>query len=201
LKWEAGYLLIGGGFALWLLMKIKLIPAGFLGFTVFDGVDWLPWIVSAVGCGMVAQGKRLEQKAEEEYWRHKNRDPKDADAYNNRGLAWSNKGDTDRAIADFNRAIELDPKYVYAYNGRGLAWYNKGDTDRAIADYNRAIELDPKNAYAYYNRGLAHEDREGGDLASALTDFRTFVRLSPNDPDGPRAVSRVEAKIDARNKR
>jgi len=40
LKWEAGYLLIGGGFALWLLMKIKLIPAGFLGVTVFDGVDW-----------------------------------------------------------------------------------------------------------------------------------------------------------------
>ena len=71
MKWEAGYFLIGGGFALWLLMKIKFIPVGFLRFTVFDGVDWLPWIVGAVGCAMVAQDKRLERKAEEEYQRHK----------------------------------------------------------------------------------------------------------------------------------
>lgn len=31
-------------------------------------------------------------------------------SYNNRGVAWSAKGDHDQAISDFNEAIGLDPK-------------------------------------------------------------------------------------------
>src|SRR3990167_8365577 len=36
-------------------------------------------------------------------------DPNLAQAYNNRGLAYADKGQNDRAIEDFNRAIALDP--------------------------------------------------------------------------------------------
>jgi tetratricopeptide (TPR) repeat protein len=33
-----------------------------------------------------------------------------ARAYNNRGFAWTAKGDLDRATADFDEAVRLDPK-------------------------------------------------------------------------------------------
>jgi tetratricopeptide (TPR) repeat protein len=49
--------------------------------------------------------------------------------YYNRGLAYRNKGDYDRAIADYNQAIRLDPKYAAAYNNRGRAYADKGDHD------------------------------------------------------------------------
>ena len=75
------------------------------------------------------------------------------DAYYNRGVAYSDKGDTDRAIADFTEAIRLDPKYANAYVNRGVAYGDKGENDRAIADYTEAIRLDPKFAHAYCNRG------------------------------------------------
>jgi tetratricopeptide (TPR) repeat protein len=65
-------------------------------------------------------------------------------AYYRRGNAYGKKGDLDRAIADYDKAIELDPKYVMAYNNRGIAYGKKGDFDSAIADLNKAIELDPK---------------------------------------------------------
>jgi Flp pilus assembly protein TadD len=52
-----------------------------------------------------------------------------------------NKPHNDRAIADYNRAIELKPDHASAYNYRGLAYSAKGDNDQAIADYNRAAEL------------------------------------------------------------
>ena len=37
---------------------------------------------------------------------------KRAKAYNNRELAWDDKGDLDRASADHNEAIRLDPKFA-----------------------------------------------------------------------------------------
>ena len=52
------------------------------------------------------------------------------------------KGDLDRALTDFNNAIEFDPKSAAAYYNRGLVYWAKGDLDRAFADYNKAKELE-----------------------------------------------------------
>ena len=87
-----------------------------------------------------------------------------ADAYNNRGVAYGGKGDYDRAIADFDKAIQLKPDYADAYDNRGVAYGSKGDYDRAIADYDKAIQLKPDYADAYYNRGArsTHRLRQKG---------------------------------------
>ena len=61
-------------------------------------------------------------------------DPKLAMAYNNRGIAYDEKGEYDKAIADCSEAIRLDPKTAAAYSNRGLAYADKGDSDKAIAD-------------------------------------------------------------------
>lgn len=70
-------------------------------------------------------------------------DSKDAEGWNDRGIARQTRGDLDGAIADYTRAIELDPKYARAYSSRSLVKRKKGDLKGAAADYNRAIELDP----------------------------------------------------------
>lgn len=64
-------------------------------------------------------------------------------AYANRGIVHRHKGDYDRAIADYSKAIELNPQYADAYYNRAIAYQHKGDNDRAAADANRAIALDP----------------------------------------------------------
>jgi len=38
-------------------------------------------------------------------------------AYNNRGIAYRDKGDLDRALVDFSEAIEVDSKYVMQHGG------------------------------------------------------------------------------------
>jgi tetratricopeptide (TPR) repeat protein len=100
-------------------------------------------------------------------------------AYNNRGFVWHDKGDLDRAIADYNEAIRLDPKQANAYRNRGNAWREKGDLDRAIADLSEAIRLDPKYANAYVNRGNVWHDK--GDIDRAIADYNEATGLNPKD--------------------
>ena len=88
--------------------------------------------------------------------------------YVNRGLAWADKQEYDKAIADFTEAIRLDPKNACAYNNRGMRLgRQEGAFDKAIADFTEAIRLDPKNASAYGNRGLAWGDKKEYDKAIA----------------------------------
>lgn len=88
--------------------------------------------------------------------------------YKNRGFTYSaGKSDFDRAIADYDMAIQIKPDYADAYNERGLAHYSKGNFDRAIVDYDKAIELEPEHLYYYY-RHLAYKDK--GDTDRAATD-------------------------------
>ena len=107
---------------------------------------------------------------------------KEANVYNERGIAKGVKGDVDGAIADFTRAIELYPKYSTAYTNRGLAKKNKGDLEGAIADCTRAIELDPKDAGAYSNRGIAKQAQ--GDLNRAIADYTRAIELDPKYAKG-----------------
>ena len=69
------------------------------------------------------------------------RDAKDAIAYYKRGVAYQFKGDVDRAIADYNKAIELRPGYARAYESRGSAYASKGVYTNAVADVTKATEL------------------------------------------------------------
>ena len=64
-------------------------------------------------------------------------------------------GDSDSAILDYGKAIEIDGRYAVAYLNRGSAFEAKGDHDLAIADYSKAIEINPQYAEAYYDRGIA----------------------------------------------
>ncbi len=80
----------------------------------------------------------------------------DSIAHLNQGTFFVKKGQYDRSIACFNKAIAINPKLAMAYNSRGFAYYKKGQNDEAISDYTKAIEINPKLADAYNNRGLAY---------------------------------------------
>lgn len=100
-----------------------------------------------------------------------------ATAHNNRGNAYAGKGDNDRAIADYGRAIALNPEYAAAYDNRAIVYAAVGNYSRAIADHGRAIALDPKVARSYYNRGTTFYNH--GEFDSAIKDFNRAIALHP----------------------
>jgi tetratricopeptide (TPR) repeat protein len=61
-----------------------------------------------------------------------------------------NLKDSQGAIADFDKTIELKPKFAQAYGDRGDTKSRLGDDKGAIVDYDRAISIDSNNADYYW---------------------------------------------------
>ena len=97
--------------------------------------------------------------------------PKYASALNNRGLAHFNKGQHQRAIADYDASIQLETDAV-RLNNRGNAYASRGQYDRAIQDFDEAVATDPKYPIAYYNRGNAYYARATPNARSRTTTTR-----------------------------
>lgn len=85
------------------------------------------------------------------------RDPSNADALSDRGVAKFHLSDLEGALNDLDQALELEPENPYRYASRAYIRDKSGDTHGAIEDYRKAIELDPKNAVSHNNLGLLEE--------------------------------------------
>jgi tetratricopeptide (TPR) repeat protein len=103
--------------------------------------------------------------------------PKYGPAYRVRGNYWSEEGDDDKALFDYNKAIELDPKDWRAYINRGSDWYDKKDFDKAISDYSKSIELNPEFSIGYNSRGNAWNAKK--DYNRAMADYNKAIELNP----------------------
>ena len=131
--------------------------------------------------GFTYQEQRNNEKAIKHYGKAIELNPNFAEAYNNRGNAYSDKDELNRAIQDFDKAIDLKPDIAEAYYNLGVAYGNKGEHDRAIQDYNEAIERKPDYAKAYYNRGVAYGNK--GEFDQAIQDYTKAIELNPNDAE------------------
>ena len=101
--------------------------------------------------------------------------------FHSRGNAWYQKGEADRAIADYTAALRIEPDDVDALYNRGVAWNEKGAFDRAVEDYTAALRIRPEDRDALYNRGNAWS--EMGEYDRAIEDLTAALRIKPDDPE------------------
>jgi len=99
-----------------------------------------------------------------------------------RGLAWHDGRQWDKAIAEYTLALRCDPDGAHIYTNRGACYRAQGDQQAALRDYTRAIELNPRMPEAFYNR--AHLYYAAGDLDRCLADHTAAIQLRPNYAPG-----------------
>ena len=126
------------------------------------------------GNALYLQGDRA--KAVEDFTKAIEIDPRDADAYNNRGIAYSSMNNYIPAIEDFNKAIEINPLKAQTYNNRGSAYMSMGNITRAIEDYDIAIKTDPNYPETYYNRAISYQTL--GKYRQAIDDYDKLTEIS-----------------------
>jgi tetratricopeptide (TPR) repeat protein len=82
-----------------------------------------------------------------------------SDCFSNRAMIYVKQNLLDKALADYNKAIELDFNKSQQYYNRGLFFINhKKDYDKALEDFNEAISLAPSNLNFLYGRAILYKD-------------------------------------------
>jgi hypothetical protein len=95
-------------------------------------------------------------------------------AYNNRGVAYSRKGQIKQAISDYSVAIRNDPHNAVPFNNRADIYGKANQYQRAIADLDEAIRLKPDYAIALYNRSV--DKQKAADHAGADADLTAALK-------------------------
>jgi len=101
----------------------------------------------------------------------------DAAAYIERGDSYKDSDEYMKAIAEYDKAIELDPQYAQAYYNRGYTYKELGEHQKAIDDFSRAIEIDPQFAKAYNNRGIVYKELD--EHQKAIDDYSRAIEIDP----------------------
>jgi tetratricopeptide (TPR) repeat protein len=92
------------------------------------------------------------------------------------GAQWA-AGASDKALADFDQAIELGYRAPHAFTSRGLFHAASGNYDLAIADYSAALEQDSSDSVPLVNRASAHMAM--GEYQKAIVDYTNAIEKSP----------------------
>ncbi|MBX3475916.1 MAG: tetratricopeptide repeat protein [Planctomycetes bacterium] len=101
-----------------------------------------------------------------------------AGMYQNRGLAYEDMGDLDRAAIDFTRCIQLHPERSAYHVNRALVYLKRGMNSEAISDLDEALFLDPLNAQTRVNRAWASYLVD--DFDAAVREYTRALYLKPD---------------------
>ena len=102
------------------------------------------------------------------------------------GLSHLHQRDYDRAIENFNVAIERNSDFPLAYFCRGIAFYRIGEYSQAIKEFSCLIKQNPQFAMAYHARGVTYLhleewDKARADLTEAVSRGIDIIRVFCNE--------------------
>lgn len=107
--------------------------------------------------------------------------PFSAKARLNYGIALQRAGQTQAALAQFQRSLELFPAEEAAANGIGRSLEASGRSQEAVQWYEKAVEIDPAYRVGYVNLCRARLAR--GEFAAAERACRRGLRVDPGNSD------------------
>ncbi len=101
--------------------------------------------------------------------------------YNNRGMAYLDLGELQKARADFVKAAALSQQYPQAYLNIGVVNFRLKNFQEALQNYNKALEMKPDLVMARINRSNLF--LQTGRYADALKDCEYAMQLDAQNTD------------------
>jgi tetratricopeptide (TPR) repeat protein len=96
------------------------------------------------------------------------------------------------SISWLSKLVALNPADKQALNDIGTANFNLGRADEAKVWWQKTLGVDANDVQAHYNMGFVYANAEPRDLAGAVNEWETVVRLDPTSQLGQTAKVHVD---------
>ncbi len=97
------------------------------------------------------------------------------------GIFHADRGELDKAIAEFEKAVRLNPAAYEAYYNMGLAYMKKGDYKKAAENFERVYRNRPDTPGLDYNYGVSLMKLKR--YKEALPKLERALKSKPGDSD------------------
>ncbi|MDJ0618938.1 MAG: tetratricopeptide repeat protein [Calothrix sp. MO_192.B10] len=125
--------------------------------------------------------RRKPEKAFQKFEKLKEITPKSARAWKGLGDALFTSGHRyEKALAYYERAIDLKPDYQKALINKGRVLYQIGNYKQALTTYDRVLKIDLDNTEALSGKGIAYLGLR--EYAKASDYFTKVKQLEPDEP-------------------
>lgn len=101
--------------------------------------------------------------------------------YLSTGDQFRNSGLPEKAIEQYEKALEVDPENPAVYQRLGYALVESEDYERAVRTYRRYVELRPKDCQSHASLGFAYLKQQLTD--QAIRSYEKALELCPDDPN------------------
>jgi Flp pilus assembly protein TadD len=142
-------------------------------------VLWATAGLAIAGCLLVITRRQVAHWHDSvQLWQHAIANTQDNSfAHYSLGLAWAREGQIDKAIAEYQQAIDLNGRDALGHHNLGVALMRQGDLEGAIGHFREATEIEPAKANAHHQLGVALSCLGQDD--AAIRSFRRAIDLLP----------------------
>lgn len=106
--------------------------------------------------------------------------PSSPQNHNNLGDLYARRGQFEKAIDEFQKAINLMPNYGDAYHNIANIYVQTGKMDQAIASYQKALQFNPNLWQSHQNLGSIYYNQ--GKFSLAEERFKKALSINPQNP-------------------
>ncbi len=105
--------------------------------------------------------------------------PTFADAYDQLGLAYFRKNETDKALAYYDTCLKMAPGKSITYSNMGVIYFNNKQFDKALDAYEKSVKYDPKFSDGWMNLGSTYGTL--GKFQEAIAAFKKCIEFNPQN--------------------
>jgi len=126
--------------------------------------------------------------------------PKSFVAYNNLGNEYKRRGEREKAMECFRRAMALGPDYPNAFNNAAFVYAEQGDWQSAVQVWERSVEIRSQLPRTLFPDYMEDHNRIGqillqhGEYGRAIAHFEALLKLKPEHQEAKKFLSIAKEK-------
>ncbi len=143
--------------------------------------------------GIYLKRKGKFKEAEADYLAAIAANPKYASGFLNLANVYFAQQQNQKALANYNKSIELDKNNEKAYSSRAAVYGRLGKINAAFEDVSKALKINPNYADALLNRATIYDIRK--DYQNAINDCQKYLKLRPNNKNAQQLLNSLSKKL------